>query len=230
MSAFIGIIEKDYVLIATDTLSTYPLQNGNTELIPRSYTIKTFPLPQYKSAFAITGTFQVGLCYFNYIVESTYGIDIDSLININLNPFTKKITSEYNQLLSGTIYLFGYSNKSQSFKGFKLIFNPKNKLSWVNLPDNCFIFKPDVNDWEKKLRMDNERNERFDTTKFIIDLMKIQKAEEMKKDLKCRVGIGGQILLTQLGFETDSKTFTINTQIIHEFDDYIRLGNEMTKY
>ena len=132
----------------------YPKQHDDTQLRPRSYSCKTFLLPQFKSAFATTGVLQIGLCFFNFMVESAYGIDIDSLVNIDLKYFQQQLKLDYKNLnsdLKGTIYLFGYSNVSKRFKGFKLLVDLESTLEWQAFPSEGFMFKPVIDNWEDKI-------------------------------------------------------------------------------
>ncbi len=224
MSAFFGFISKTYAIIASDTLCSFKPKEGDNELLPRSYTCKTFLLPQYKSAFAITGTLQAGLCFFNNTVEFTYGFDIDSLVNIDLLHFRKKLESEYEEFPTGTIYLFGYSSIQETFKGFKLVVNSKAELKWCEMPAENLIFKPFVDNWEEKIsHSDIQRN----THQLIIDMMKLQKQEDKTKQLDDQVGIGGEIVCTELVIDNQTAVLTITTQIVHQFDDYFTLGERM---
>jgi hypothetical protein len=224
MSAFFGFISKKYAIIASDTLCSFKPQEGDSELLPRSYTCKTFLLPQYKSAFAITGTLQAALCFFNNTVEFTYGIDVDSLVNIDLVHFRKKLESDYKDFPTGTIYLLGYSFEQETFKGFKLLVDPKAVLKWGEMPIENLIFKPLVESWEEKLpKHDSQTN----THQLIIDLMKLQKQEDKAKQLSEQVGIGGEIVCTELVIDNQTGVLTTTTQIIHQFNDYLILGDRM---
>lgn len=228
MTAFVGLVSNDTAIIGTDTLTRYPPRPGDTQLRPRSYSSKTFLLPQFKSAFATTGIMQVGLCFFNLVVESAYGIDIDSLVNIDLKHFQKKLESDYEQFISdmrGTIYLFGYSHALQRFKGFKLLVNLKNTLNWQEFPSECFILKPIVNDWENKI----SEAERVDYCELIADLMKIQKEEDEQKEIANQVGIGGQVLCTHLSVSEQTGNLIVISKIVHQFEDFIKIGNEMIR-
>ena len=224
MSAFFGFISEKYAIIASDTLCSFKPKEDDIELLPRSYTCKTFLLPQYKSAFAVTGTLQAGLCFFNNTVEFTYGFDIYSLVNIDLIYFRKKLESEYLDFPTGTIYLFGYSSLKKTFKGFKLVVNSTAELKWSEMPAENIIFKPFVDNWEEKLsQTDSQRN----THQLIIEIMKLQKQEDKTKQLTDQVGIGGEVVCTELVIDNQTDVFTITTQIIHQFDDYFTLGEIM---
>jgi hypothetical protein len=224
MSAFFGVISKAYAIIATDTLCSFKPQEGDKELPPRSYTCKTFLLPQYKSAFAITGTLQAGLCFFTNTVEFTYGIDIDSLVNIDLAHFRMKLESNYDEFPTGTLYLIGYSSIQKSFKGFKLVIDPKSEFKWSEMPAENLIFKPFVDNWEEKL---SKSETQVSTHEFITNLMKLQKQEDISKPLTDQVGIGGEIVCTHLEVDNHAGSLTVTTKIIHQFDDYLLLGNKM---
>lgn len=222
MSSFIGIIETKFAILGTDTLTTYPTKEGDTEIKPRSYSCKSFLLPQFQSTFAVTGILQTGLYFFNYIVENAFGIDIDSLTNIDLQIFRKKLESEYPSFPRGNIYLMGYSNKMECFKSFKLQIKENTKLEWEKIKSNSFIHKPEVKNWEEKI----SPNEESSYEEIIVNLMKIQKEEDEQRKLVEQVGIGGQIVLNQLGHDKQGR-FNIISKIIHEFDDYETLGNQM---
>lgn len=226
MTAFSGYIEKEYSVLYTDTLSTYPKEVGEKKLKPRSYLAKNFILPQFKSAFSVTGTLQSGLCYFNLITESAFGIDVDSLINIDLEYYRGKLKNDYPQFPYGTIYLTGYSNQSECFKGYKLIVNKQESLIWQEMQFSSLIFKPGIENWEDKLSENGQSN---NLDEVVIKLMKIQKEEDEQKPLDEQVGIGGQILATKLQTNKESKTIQIVSEIIHEFDDFEDLGEEMIK-
>jgi len=117
MSAVFSIITKSEAILATDTVCSFKPNERTNSLKPRSFTCKAFLLPQFKSSFAVTGTLQVGLCFFSYVVECTYGTDIDSLIGIDLSHFRSRLESDYEELPTGTIYLIGYSLLDETFKG-----------------------------------------------------------------------------------------------------------------
>lgn len=177
------IYKWKYAIIASDTLCSFKPKEDDIELLPRSYTCKTFLLPQYKSAFAVTGTLQAGLCFFNNTVEFTYGFDIDSLVNIDLIYFRKKLESEYLDFPTGTIYLFGYSSL-KTFKGFKLVVNSTAELKWSEMPAENIIFKPFVDNWEEKLsQTDSQRN----THQLIIEIMKLQNKKTKRNNLPIRL-------------------------------------------
>lgn len=222
MTAIAQIVSKNFAFIGSDTFATYPKEIDDTQLRPRSYTNKTFLLPQFKSAFAVSGTLQAGLCFFNFIVESAYGIDIDSLLNIDLSYYDKRLKTNYEQYPTGSLYLTGYSNSSKRFKGFKLLVAFNAELKWQELPSDSFIFKPVVEDWENKLPRDSANY-----CDLIKEVMIIQKYEDEQKEFIEQVGIGGQVQCTQLAIDKGSDNLIIVTQIVHQFDDFETLGNKM---
>ncbi len=224
MTAFIGIIEKDYAVIGSDTLSTYPLKPGEKELEPRSYTCKTFLLPHFKSAFSVTGILQLALSFHSFMVESALGIDIDSIINIDLIHFKQKINTNYTQFPSGTIYLVGFSYSAKCFKSFKLVVENDNELFWHKFPDNSFIAKPLVEDWESKLSQSGESS---NYSNIIVKLMQIQKKEDEQKSVSEQVGIGGEVLITQLHYNEETNLVTMVTTIPFEFDDFDAKGERI---
>ena len=226
MSSFIGIIDKNFAIIGTDTLTTYPKQIGDAEINPRSYTCKTFLLPQFKSAFATTGYLQAGLCFFNFATESVIGTDIISLTNVGLDEFKRKLNYDYQTFPTGSIYLIGYSDNQDMFKGYKLLIEPDNNLEWKELQSDSFIFKPIVEEWKSKVSKLHKISNYCD---FIVDLMKIQKNEDEEKDVFNQIGIGGQVICTQLGFNKKTKKISIVMKIVHQFEDYFLLGNKMMK-
>ena len=57
--------------------------------------------------------------------------------------------------------------------------------------------------------------------------MKLQKQEDKTKQLTDQVGIGGEVVCTELVIDNQTDVFTITTQIIHQFDDYFTLGEIM---
>jgi hypothetical protein len=121
--------------------------------------------------------------------------------------------------------LFGYSDIEKRFKGFKLVVELEDNLEWQRVPHESLIFKPAVNNWRNKL---SAMGDIIDYSKLIVELMKIQKQEDEQKEPMEQVGIGGQIVITQLGFEESANNITIVTRVAHQFDDYVELGNKMT--
>lgn len=224
MTAFAGLASSEFAIIGTDTLATYPLEHGDTQLKPRSYTCKTFLLPQFKSAFTVTGVMQIGLGFFNYIVESAFGTNIDSLINLNLKAFQKKLKLEYGHFptgdVVGTLYLFGFSDTANRFRAFKLSMNLTTDLNWEALEG--FIFKPAVDEWEDKTKGESYCD-------LITDLIKVQKYEDEQKEVSDQVGIGGQILCTQLSIDKQTNNVVIVSQITYQFEDFEVHGNKMIK-
>lgn len=219
MSAVFSIIHKTEAILAADTLCSFKPSNNDTILLPRSFTCKIFFLPQFKSSFAITGTLQAGLCFFSFMVEFTYGRDIDSLTGISLDDFRSKLKSDYDEYPTGTIYLIGYSLFDETFKGYKLIIGPEENFEWIQIPQGNLMFKPVVDDWDQKLTIDPPR---LTYQEFVIDLMKLQKTEDEMKSISNQVGIGGEIVYSYLFIDNESKKFNVLTQIIYQFDDYSR--------
>lgn len=224
MSAVFSYISKKEAVLATDTICSFKPGPSDTKLIPRSFTSKAFFLPQFKSAFAITGTLQAGLCFFDYMVEHTYGIDIDSLVGIDLSQFRLILESNHEEFPTGTIYLIGYSLNDETFKGYKLIINPTENLGWELTPQENFMFKPYIEGWEEKLTVDPPRSSLQD---FVIDLMKLQKIEDEKKSIGEQVGIGGEIVYSYFFIEQETNRFTVNTQILYRFQDYFAQHSKM---
>src|SRR5690606_13781991 len=142
---------------------------------------------------AVTGTLQAGLSFFNFTTEKIYGIDVDSLVGIDLSHFKSMLHSNYNnkEFPMGTIYLLGYSIKDEAFKGYKFIININEDLKWEATPLDNFMFKPYVDNWEEKLTTDQQRSS---LQEFVTDLMKLQKAEDENKTIEEQVGIGGEIV------------------------------------
>ncbi len=219
MSAVFSFITKNDAVLATDTICSFKPTASDSKLIPRSFTNKMFFLPQFKSAFAVTGTLQAGLSFFNFTTEKIYGIDVDSLVGIDLSHFTSMLHSNSNneEFPIGTIYLLGYSIKDETFKGYKLIININEDLKWEATPLDNFMFKPYVANWEEKLTTDQQRSS---LQEFVTDLMKLQKAEDENKTIEEQVGIGGEIVYSYFFIDQETNRFTFNTQILHRFHDY----------
>jgi hypothetical protein len=119
----------------------------------------------------------------------------------------------------------GYSNSSKKFKSFKLLVDFNTEFKWQVLPSDSFIFKPVVEDWENKLPKDN-----VNYCDLIKEMMLIQKDEDEQKEFIEQVGIGGQVQCTKLTIDRESENLIVVTQIVHQFDDFETLGNEMINY
>lgn len=225
MTAFIGIVNQDFAIIATDTLSTYPLEEGHLVLRPRSFTCKTFLLPQFKAAFSVTGTLQLGLCFHVFMVERALGIDIDSLINIDLSLLRNELETKYNHTAVGTIYLVGYSYSSRRFKCFKMtVAENSEELIWVEFSGDNIIFKPSVSDWESKI---STTGESADYCELITKIMLVQKKEDEEKPVTEQVGIGGEIIYTHLVYDSEKSEIIFVSRIPFKFDDYDSQGERI---
>lgn len=224
MSSFIAIINNRNAWLATDTLCSFVPTGSEPRLVPRNFTCKTFALPQFKSVFAVTGTLQLGLCFFAHTVEFTYGTDIESLVGIDLKHFKEKLNSSYEQTPTGTIYLIGYSEDKEIFRGYKLVAGPEATFAWEELPSDGLIFKPAIANWEDKMTAMGENKT---VEQFVINLMTLQKQDDIEKNINEQVGIGGEIVLINLEMNEQSKTLVTFTQIIHRFDDYFEMWGKM---
>lgn len=224
MSSFIALINNKNAWIATDTLCSFAPTGNETTLVPRNFTCKSFSLPQFKSIFAVTGTLQLGLCFFTHTAEFTYGTDIESLVGIDLKHFKEKLQSSYEQSPTGTIYLIGYSQGEDKFRGYKLIVNKEAAFGWEELPSDGLIFKPGFDNWEDKMLAFGENKT---VERFVTNLMTLQKQEDIVKPIEEQVGIGGEIVLTNLEMNEQTKTLVTVTQIVHKFDDYFEMWAKM---
>lgn len=219
MTAINIFLTKKNAIVYWDTLATNPLKKGDKKLKPKLYTNKVFVLPQFKSVFAVTGSLQLGLAYFKFLSESFIGMDVDSIKNIELKYFKTFLKENYNLKLFGKIYLIGFSVKEKIIKGFKLEINIDGIFVWNEIQEGLLI-KPEVENIETFFLTQENIDNGF------VQLMISQKEEDHQKRIEDQVGIGGEILKTNL-IISDINQLLIESKMIYKFDDYENLGEEM---
>lgn len=68
---------------------------------------------------------------------------------------------------------------------------------------------------------------RFTETQIVAIFNRLCRQEDIEKTINEQVGIGGEIVLTNLEMNEQSKTLVTITQIIQRFDDYIEMWGKM---
>ncbi|MBK9933921.1 MAG: hypothetical protein IPP05_07185 [Cytophagaceae bacterium] len=125
----------------------------------------------------------------------------------------------YNLKLFGKIYLIGFSVKEKIIKGFKLEINIDGIFVWNEIQEGLLI-KPEVENIETFFLTQENIDNGF------VQLMISQKEEDHQKRIEDQVGIGGEILKTNL-IISDINQLLIESKMIYKFDDYENLGEEM---
>jgi hypothetical protein len=209
MTALDFILDHDYVLVFMDTLSL----RMNKE--PFKYASKIFPLPHLRGVLCGTGSLNTIIDWHVYVQLQVIGNTMDIPNKIAPSQL-KKIHSEYdlNGTNEATIYHFGFSPSEERIKGFA--FRSTNNFSLEELNDGIGI-KPhddEIIKYISSMRLDNGLDD-------FINIMKLQKERDEKKNSQERLGIGGSIHM----FRLDK-----NYQFLWEcynFDDYCETYSKM---
>lgn len=221
MSAIVGILKRDMAYVATDTLARDLFQEGDTYVKPSHFASKTFHLPQFKSIFGVTGYQAVGLVFYEFLTQRCIGSYINSIVNIDPEIFREEIQIKHSIPLHGTIYLYGVDNNSNEFKGYWLPVNKQDEpmtwrpLKYTEQDTFAMAMVPQVDNWSDQIIEG--------PNKTMVDLMNelviIQKRDDESKPIEQQVGIGGEIVVTQIAHTEEGKLI-ICSFVTHTFSDY----------
>jgi hypothetical protein len=222
MSAFIGVYTDNWVCMGTDTLVRHPTGLNDRAINPKSFASKVYHLPQFKSAFGVTGYQQLGVAFYLYLHEHCIGTDINSIWKIPVKLFIAYLNEHFDQKVEGTIYLYGIDANSNLFKAYQLPVYRNDELSEWNIlrnynDDGAFCIRPaiDVEDWHKA---DDAVAGDIHIETLITELIKIQKVNDERRPVIEQVGIGGEIIITNMQFGVAG--FSVSSRVVHKFEDF----------
>ena len=168
--------------------------------------------------------------FYKFLMEHYIGKDITSILAVDPAAFITELNQEVSEKaqrinevavnrISGTIYLYGLNLSTNKIEGYYLLINKTTeapiwtKLNYVD--DNAIAMAPGVeNYWDKIENLG-------DPYKMTKSLMIVQKQEDEQLPVIDRVGIGGEITYTVLGFN-ENDDLIITTVVSHTFPDYQR--------
>ncbi|MGN7885413.1 hypothetical protein [Dyadobacter sp. 22481] len=232
MSSVIGILFDDVVKIGTDTYAHQPYQLGDVYVRHHNFCSKIFQLPQLRSVFASTGSQLLGNLFYEFVQTRLVGKDINCLLNIDPKVFREFVISRQVTQVFGHIYAYGFDFITGKFCGSYLYFSTEEaEWSWHNLTSNSgsgdphYVVNPPVDDLFCKLERDYPDKD-LTADEFVVAAIRLQRHEDLARDLGTQVGIGGEIILTTLGFNS-SGNFVIGTEIVYVFPDKDQIGELM---
>lgn len=220
MSSIVALLYDDQVLVGSDTLACKPWEEGETSLQPLFFTSKVYHLPHLKSVLGSTGYHFIGNGFYEFL-RKYIGTDIQSILEIDLDIVVNEFRKAGPADAFGTIFLYGFDNSANIFKGFFLFIDlSKSTFEWKEIDsmekEGGFLTKPQIDDLTNKLNQ-TFPDEELDGVSVIKRIVCIQKQEDDKKPGNEQVGIGGDIVLTWMGFNGDN--FKITSEIIYSFPD-----------
>ncbi len=205
MTALNWELNEDSVLILSDTLAL----SGETHR-PMNFTSKVFPLPHLSLCIAGTGLQQIVQNFWSYTNSEIVVRDIDHLDELA----SKALQGLWGDLddvalegVTATIYTFGWSRERESFVGFA--YRSTNGFTTENLAHGMAL-KPPPSSGE------------FPDIVSLPDLVKYMITQQQEDSLKPRmerVGIGGEVTLTQM-FRDQSGFVAFHQCPILRFDSF----------
>ncbi len=223
MSSFIGVYGDNWAYLGTDTLVRHPTGPNDQVINPKSFASKVYHLPQFKSAFGVTGYQQLGVAFYLYLHEHCIGTNIDSIRKMPVMLFISYLTKHFGEEVNGTIYLYGIDSESNIFKAYQLpVYRDGEPIEWNVLrnynDDRVWCIKPsiDTEDWHEA--EDAAVGDDGNVETLITELMKIQKRNDAQRPLTEQVGIGGEVIITQMQF--GEAGFSISSRVVHKFEDF----------
>ncbi|WP_159467350.1 hypothetical protein [Dyadobacter sp. 3J3] len=219
MSAIVGILLDDQVMLGSDTLACKPWEEGELRLTPAYFTSKVYHVPHLKSLFGITGFHFIGNTFYDFL-RQYIGLDIRSILEIDLAKFAVELRKVGIDDAFGTIFLYGFDDKESIFKGYYLFMDLcKTDFQWKKLPsfkDGELLTKPAVSGITNKMELVFQ-NEELNAKSIIKRAISIQKSEDDQRLASQQVGIGGDIVWTWMGY--NGSNFSIISEVIYTFPD-----------
>ncbi|SJZ67908.1 hypothetical protein SAMN04488128_1011164 [Chitinophaga eiseniae] len=229
MSAIIAYTTKNYIVIATDTLSH---TKGKDALIPCNFTSKTYYLPQQQSCFAILGFLGLAAQFYTFANEKIVAKDVGSLISICQQSFLQFLdASACPGEHVGTIYLFGYCTVKKGLRNFRLTIT-KSAIDIEEKGEREFFLKPEIKNTSEVMNRDIHLAQQIGELEFVkqkmIEMMGLQVAEDRELPVIEQVGIGGQIQITTM-FITEQGTISYLVEMVHTFEGFDQVYEQMLR-
>ncbi|WP_149244310.1 hypothetical protein [Dyadobacter sp. 32] len=231
MSAIIGILYDQMVKIGADTYAHQPFQVGDKLARHHNFSSKVFLLPHIRSAFACTGMQRFGNLFYEFVQTAVVGKDINCILNLDMTLFDGFVKTRESQLVYGHIYAYGFDFIRGKFRGAYLFYGEGFDGNWLPLTSNSdvdhprYVVVPAVEDFIEKLDQ-KYPDESLSVDAFIVAGIQLQRQEDLARELSAQVGIGGEIILTTLGFNGENN-FTIISEVVYEFPDKDEIGEMM---
>lgn len=214
------MLYDDQVIIGSDTLACKPWEMGEPSLQPVYFTSKVYHVPHLKSALGSTGHHFIGNGFYEFL-RSYIGTDIQSILEIDLLRVINELKKLGPENALGTIFLYGFDRSENKFRGYYLFIDlSKTSAEWRELgsmeQEDGFLTKPLVDDITNKISQ-TFPDEELDGVSLVKRIIFIQKQEDDQRPGNEQVGIGGDIVLTWMGFNGDN--FKITSEVIYSFPD-----------
>lgn len=206
MSSLNFLVQEEFALVSTDTLAVNP----DTRL-PSHFQSKAFPVLHLNGLICGTGINQLIIQWYSIVATSMLARSISHLDEYAPSSL-RELASELKlpKEITSTIYHFGYDDYEKRFRVYAY-----RSVHDFQSEELCLGFgvKPQV-----------EFTQSENPIKDFIDLITLQREDDLSKPVKERIGIGGDIHVYAL------VPGSINIKIIHRFDDYEDLYSEMCSY
>jgi hypothetical protein len=205
MTALNWELNEDGVVILSDTL----VLSGETHR-PLSFTTKVFPLPHLSLCIAGTGLQQMVQNFWLVTNNGMVVSDIDHLDRFateTLQGLWDDLDENAPRGVTATIYTFGWSLKRECFIGF------------AYRSTNGFASQPLAYGLALKPAPSSGEFPKIDSLSDLANYMIAQKEDDRSMPRMERVGIGGEIILTQL-FRDQSGYVSFQQIPILRFDDF----------
>jgi hypothetical protein len=197
MSAVNYLVRPDWVVIASDTLSI----DFTTRKV-RAFVSKCFPLPHLDAALMVTGDARFALDAFTAIQFEVYASSAPDLASV-LRPLLAKLWRRREAPLgTATAYLFGFDPVAGRFFG------------WVFRSTSDFALERYDTHSRMKPEIPLEDLPTFKGVEDFATVVAVQKQLDESAPAEDRIGIGGDVILTEL------TPRAISIRRIHRFPDF----------
>jgi hypothetical protein len=215
MSSLIAFLGKNQFIIGTDTLVHSRIEGKN---VPINFFSKTFYLPQLKCCFAGQGSGEVINQFFIFVQQKVIAKDILSLITQAKEHFKYDNQEIIENENLATLFLFGLNDNSINLECYKLKIY-KSKSNTIEPIELGLLHKPPIENIENIV----SQNSGLNIEDLIIRLMQEQKNQDDLKLANERAVIGGQIQITTMIYDVDSKDLIFQIKVFNAFDDFNKL-------
>lgn len=226
------MLYDEFVAIGTDTLACHPYREGDKCLEPLLFTTKVYHLPHLKSAFACTGYQILGFKFYEFVNRFIIGKDLNGLLQADIGEL-KKFMDFDNQRFGGRLFVYGFDETLGVFRGSHCRISERDTENvWTEIKSNSqidgvsFVLQPLFDKLHEEI--ENSLPDSAKHKEYIKTAITIQKQKDSKMPLNEQVGIGGDIVFTQM-FLTEENKFMIASEVIYEFPDKEEIGEIMMK-
>lgn len=206
MTAFNFYTSRDSVVLYTDTLAIMRESHK-----PSHFTSKIFPLAHLRGCLVGTGTHQLAMNWYQYLLSSMLIRDLlylDRFVTVQLRRLWKDVASNINgELGTSTIYHFGYSESERTFVSFAY-------RSAKDFASERLGFGLGVKPQTKVEDLSEAFSKPEDLDKLMISIIERQREEDLAKPIEEQIGIGGEIQKAILW------PSAMSIETIYRFPDY----------